>query len=109
MYNGAELGSGSIRITDPALQALVFDRLGMTAQDVGHRFGWLLEGLRSGAPPHGGIALGFDRIVMLLAGADSLREVIAFPKTAQARALFEGAPTGVPAADLDALHLKIEP
>ena len=106
VYNGVELGSGSIRITDPALQALVFERLGLAREEAEHRFGWLLEGLRSGAPPHGGIALGFDRIALLLAGGESLRDVIAFPKTAQARALFEGAPTGVPRADLEALHLS---
>jgi aspartyl-tRNA synthetase len=107
VYNGVELGSGSIRITDPALQSLIFERLGLAPEEAAHRFGFLLEGLRSGAPPHGGIALGFDRIAMLLAGADSLREVIAFPKTAAARALFEGAPTSVRPEDLDVLHLRI--
>jgi len=106
VYNGVELGSGSIRITDPALQLQVFERLGLAPEEAQHRFGFLLEGLRSGAPPHGGIALGFDRIAMLLAGGESLRDVIAFPKTAQARALFEGAPTGVQPADLALLHLK---
>jgi aspartyl-tRNA synthetase len=106
VYNGVELGSGSIRITDPAMQARVFERLGFGAEEAERRFGFLLEGLRSGAPPHGGIALGFDRIAMLLCGGESLREVIAFPKTAAARALFEGAPTGVPRADLEALHLQ---
>ena len=109
VYNGVELGSGSIRITDPALQNLVFERLGMSREVVEQRFGWLLEGLRSGAPPMGGIALGFDRITLLLTGGDSLREVIAFPKTAQARALFEGAPAPVPQDDLDLLHLKVTP
>jgi aspartyl-tRNA synthetase len=107
VYNGVELGSGSIRITDPALQSLIFERLGLAREEAEHRFGFLLEGLRSGAPPHGGIALGFDRIAMLLAGAESLREVIAFPKTAAARALFEGAPTSVRPEDLDMLHLRI--
>jgi len=107
VYNGNELGSGSIRIVDPAQQQLVLDRLGFTPEEVEHRFGFLLEGLKAGAPPHGGIALGFDRIVMMLAGTDNMRDVIAFPKTAQARALFEGAPTTVRQEDLDVLKLKV--
>ena len=78
----------------------------MTDDEVRRRFGFLLDGLASGAPPHGGFALGFDRITMLLAGAPSLRDVIAFPKTTAARALFEGAPTQVDPADLAALHLR---
>jgi aspartyl-tRNA synthetase len=109
VYNGNELGSGSIRIVDPALQQRVFDWLGIGPEEAEHRFGFLLEGLKAGAPPHGGIALGFDRIAMLLAGAESIREVIAFPKTAQARALFEGAPTTVQQAELDVLHLRVVP
>jgi aspartyl-tRNA synthetase len=106
VYNGVELGSGSIRIVDPRLQQAVLDRLGMSPEEAQHRFGFLLEGLKAGAPPHGGIALGFDRIVMLLAGAESLRDVIAYPKTTAARALFEGAPSRVRDQDLEALHLR---
>ncbi|MFN2566214.1 MAG: aspartate--tRNA ligase [Gemmatimonadaceae bacterium] len=108
VLNGTELGGGSIRIGDPRLQERVFGLLGLDAETAGRRFGFLLEGLRSGAPPHGGIAFGFDRIAMLLAGADSLRDVIAFPKTTAARALFEGAPTPVAPEELRDLHLSAE-
>ena len=108
VLNGTELGGGSIRIHDPAVQARIFTLLGIDEATAQARFGFLLEGLRSGAPPHGGIAFGFDRITMLLAGATSLREVIAFPKTTAARAQFEGAPSPVPPADLRDLHLRVE-
>ena len=109
VYNGNELGSGSIRITDPAVQQTIFRLLGIPAEEIQRRFGFLLNGLAAGAPPHGGFALGFDRIAMLLAGAPSLRDVVAFPKTTAARALFEGAPTLVNPADLTALHLAVRP
>ena len=108
VYNGNELGSGSIRITDPAVQRRIFELLGISDSEIRRRFGFLLDGLAAGAPPHGGFALGFDRITMLLAGATSLRDVIAFPKTTAARALFEGAPTPVDPADLQALHLEMD-
>ncbi|MGQ0647524.1 MAG: aspartate--tRNA ligase [Gemmatimonadaceae bacterium] len=106
VYNGNELGSGSIRITDPLLQGTIFRLLGIPTDEQQRRFAFLLDGLASGAPPHGGFALGFDRIAMLLAGAPSLRDVIAFPKTTAARALFEDAPTWVKPQDLTALHLR---
>jgi len=108
VFNGLELGGGSIRISDPALQSRILGLLGIDESTARARFGFLLEGLRSGAPPHGGIAFGFDRIAMKLAGAASLRDVIAFPKTTAARALFEGAPSPVPPADLEELHVRVE-
>ena len=108
VYNGNELGSGSIRITDPVVQQTVFRLLGIPADEQQRRFGFLLDALASGAPPHGGFAFGFDRVAMFLAGAGSLRDVIAFPKTTAARALFEGAPVAVPPADLKDLHLTVQ-
>jgi aspartyl-tRNA synthetase len=107
VLNGTELGGGSLRIADPSLQRRVFALLGIPDHEAEQRFGFLLEGLRAGAPPHGGFAFGLDRIVMLLAQADSLRDVIAFPKTTAQRALFEGAPSEVDPADLRALHLEV--
>jgi aspartyl-tRNA synthetase len=107
VLNGTELGGGSLRIADPSLQRRVFSLLGIPDQQAEQRFGFLLEGLRAGAPPHGGFAFGLDRIVMLLARADSLRDVIAFPKTTAQRALFEGAPTSVDPTELRALHLEV--
>ncbi|MGH7639104.1 MAG: aspartate--tRNA ligase [Gemmatimonadaceae bacterium] len=107
VMDGMELGGGSIRISDPALQSTVFSLLGIDEATAQARFGFLLEGLRAGAPPHGGIAFGFDRISMVLATATSLRDVIAFPKTTAARALFEGAPTPVSNDDLRELHITV--
>jgi aspartyl-tRNA synthetase len=108
VYNGNELGSGSIRITDRTMQSWVFHQLGLSDEEIAARFGFLMDGLSSGAPPHGGFAIGFDRVVMLLAGAGSLRDVIAFPKTTAARALFEGAPAAAHPADLAALHIEVK-
>ena len=108
VYNGNELGSGSIRIVDPAVQRTVFRHLGLSPADVDARFGFLLAGLGAGAPPHGGFAIGFDRVTMLLARAGSLRDVIAFPKTTAARALFEGAPAPASPADIAALHIAVK-
>jgi aspartyl-tRNA synthetase len=107
VLNGTELGGGSLRIADPGLQRRIFSLLGIPEQQAEQRFGFLLEGLRAGAPPHGGFAFGMDRIVMLLARADSLRDVIAFPKTTTQRALFEGAPTSVDPSNLRDLHLEV--
>ena len=109
VYNGTELGSGSIRITDAVIQRKVFAHLGLTPAEVDARFGFLLQALNAGAPPHGGFAIGFDRTVMLLGGAASLRDVIAFPKTAAARALFEGAPAPARPEDIAALHIRVVP
>jgi aspartyl-tRNA synthetase len=107
VYNGNELGSGSIRITDPAVQRTVFRHLGLSPTEIEARFGFLLGALAAGAPPHGGFAIGFDRTVMLIVGAGSMRDVIAFPKTTAARALFEGAPAPARPEDLAALHIKV--
>jgi aspartyl-tRNA synthetase len=106
VYNGNELGSGSIRISDPELQLRVLEMWGVPRAEAEERFGFLLRALRGGVPPHGGFALGFDRIVMLLAGTDNLRDVIAFPKTTAARALFENTPAAVPQDDLNGLHIR---
>ena len=107
VLNGTELGGGSLRIADPRLQRQVFGLLGIADEVAEQRFGFLLEGLREGAPPHGGFAFGMDRIAMLLGGAESLRDVIAFPKTTAQRALFEDAPTPVSAEDLQELHVAV--
>ena len=106
VYNGVELGSGSIRNHDPEVQRRILRILGMTDDEIDHRFGFLLGALASGAPPHGGVAFGMDRMVSEFVGAESIRDVIAFPKTTAARALFEGAPTPLGDADLTELGLR---
>jgi aspartyl-tRNA synthetase len=106
VYNGVEFGSGSIRNHRPEIQRVILRHLGLSDEQIDEKFGFLLEGLASGAPPHGGIALGMDRIVKEFVGAPSLRDVIAFPKTTAARALFEGAPIRVSGEELEELHLR---
>jgi aspartyl-tRNA synthetase len=107
VLNGTELGSGSIRIHRQDIQRKIFQALGMSDEEARARFGFFLEALEYGTPPHGGIALGLDRIVMILAGADSLREVIPFPKTARAVDLMVDAPTPVEDAQLKELGIKV--
>ena len=106
VLNGAELASGSIRCHDLEMQRAILETLGMSAEEIESRFGFLLEAFRYGVPPHGGFALGLDRLVAMMVGAESIREVIAFPKTTAARGLMEGTPSAVDAAELAELGLK---
>jgi aspartyl-tRNA synthetase len=107
IFDGWELGGGSIRISDSALQQKVFDAIGIGPEEAKQRFGFLLEALTYGAPPHGGIAFGIDRIVALLAGASSIRDVIAFPKAASGADPLTGAPAPVDERQLRELGVQV--
>jgi aspartyl-tRNA synthetase len=106
VLNGFEIGGGSIRLHDPATQARVFKAMGISDEDARAKFGFLLDALKMGAPPHGGIALGMDRLCMLLTGAESLRDVVAWPKTQKGTDLMTGAPGDVDAKQLRDLYVK---
>ena len=108
VLNGVELGGGSIRISDPDIQQKMFEAIGLTDEQAAERFGFLLNAFKYGVPPHGGMAYGLDRLVMLMLGKDSIKEVIAFPKVQNASDLMTDCPSSVDQKDLDVLHIQIQ-
>ena len=107
VLNGTELLSGSIRITDWQLQERMFRALGLTSEDIERKFGFLVDAYKYGAPPHGGSGMGLDRLAMIMSGADSLRDVVAFPKVQNASELMSQCPTPVSDADLAVLGIAV--
>jgi aspartyl-tRNA synthetase len=107
VLNGVELGGGSIRIHEREVQQRIFSLLGLSDEEAAMKFGFLLDALQYGAPPHGGIAFGLDRIIMMLQGEDSIREVIPFPKTTSGVSPLSGAPDAVSTQQLEELGLRL--